>query len=140
MQTRDNHTRWHAPFHFFLAPISIIVLIWSIVLVVRQPSQVTALVAVLAFLLVVTATLARMYAIKVQDRVIRLEERLRIQHLCSSQLAAQGHSLSESQLIALRFASDAEVPSLVAACVSEKLDRKNIKARIQDWRPDEWRV
>ena len=82
----------------------------------------------------------RTYPLKVQDRVIRLEERLRLQALAPQQWHAQIYRLNESQLIALRFAADDEVVELAKQALEHNLDRKQIKERIKSWRADEWRV
>jgi len=76
----------------------------------------------------------------VQDRVIRLEERLRIDRLAPASLSSRAYELTEQQLIALRFASDSELPGLVEKTLANKLPPKAIKAAIQSWRPDYWRV
>ena len=82
----------------------------------------------------------RSYPVKVQDRVIRLEERLRLQALAPAEWHAQIYRLTEDQLIGLRFASDDEVVELAKQALEHNLNRKQIKERIKNWRPDEWRV
>jgi len=82
----------------------------------------------------------RAYPLKVQDRVIRLEERLRLQALAPAEWHAQIYRLTEDQLIGLRFASDDEVVALAKQALEENLTRKQIKERIKNWRPDNWRV
>ena len=94
-------------------------------------------VAVAAFLALFKL---RLYPLKVQDRVIRLEERLRLQALAPAEWHAQVYRLSEDQLIGLRFASDDEVVSLAKEALEQNLTRKQIKERIKTWRPDDFRV
>jgi len=98
------------------------------------------LLIVLAVAMLTLTFKVRLYALKVQDRIIRLEERLRLTQLLSEPLRSRIPELTEGQLCGLRFASDAEVPKLVERALNEKLKRKDIKQSIQNWRPDYWRV
>jgi hypothetical protein len=82
----------------------------------------------------------RTYPLKVQDRVIRLEERLRLQALAPAEWHAQIYRLSEDQMIGLRFAADDEVVELAKQALEGNLDRKQIKERIKSWRADDWRI
>jgi hypothetical protein len=82
----------------------------------------------------------RGYPLKVQDRVIRLEERLRLLALAPVEWNAQIYLLTEDQLIGLRFASDEEVVELANQALEQNLSRKQIKERIKHWRSDFWRV
>jgi hypothetical protein len=83
---------------------------------------------------------ARAHSLKAQDRIIRLEERLRMQALLPADLLARTSTLTEAQYIGLRFASDAELPALVKRTLDEKLDQKQIKQAIVNWKPDYFRV
>lgn len=146
-QSYAHHTRWDPWFHFFLGPIFVIGLIMTLIHFFAHLSTSDLRENIHAFLLIVlaiamlTLTLkVRLYALKVQDRVIRLEERLRLAMLLPEPLRARIPELTEGQLIGLRFASDAEVPKLVERALSEKLSRDDIKKAIQTWRPDYWRV
>jgi hypothetical protein len=140
-QTYANHARFHPPFHFFLAPGSIVLLILTIVNVVRHYQQLDAWTLLLMGLLFFLAVfLLRSNPLRAQDRIIRLEERLRLQALLSAELASRINDLTESQLIALRFASDNEVPGLVAKALAEKMQSKDIKKAIVTWRADNFRV
>ena len=98
------------------------------------------LLILLAAALLTLTFKVRAYALKLQDRIIRLEERLRLTQLLSEPLRSRIPELTEDQLIGLRFASDAEVPKLVERALNEKLKRNDIKKAVQNWRPDYWRV
>jgi hypothetical protein len=139
-QTYANHARFDPLFHYFLAPVLLITVILSIIHLVRHPHVHSAWLVVLSLALLVLATKVRMYALKVQDRVIRLEERLRLTSLLPEPLRWRIGELDVRQLVALRFASDAEVPALVERTLNEKLTQKQIKQAIQTWRPDYFRV
>jgi len=89
---------------------------------------------------VALTVIVRNYPLKAQDRIIRLEERLRLATLLDGPLKARISELDARQLVGLRFASDAEVPALVKAALDEKLSGEEIKKRIQNWRPDTFRV
>jgi hypothetical protein len=139
-QTRSNHIRRDPAFHFFLIPALLLLLVWSVIHLVRHFETASIAFVAIAVLMLITALKARMYAAKVQDRVIRLEERLRLSGLLPEPLRARIGELTESQLIALRFAGDAEVPDLVQRTLNENLAAKQIKEAIVTWRPDYWRV
>jgi Family of unknown function (DUF6526) len=139
-QTFANHTRLDPPFHFFVLPVFAAALVTAIVHCIAHPSVHSGSFVVLALAAAMAVLRFRMYAAKVQDRVIRLEERLRLAALLSEPLRPRIAELTEGQLIALRFASDAELPKLAERAWSEKLSRKEIKKAIQSWRPDYWRV
>ena len=139
-QTLSNHARFDPPFHFFIAPVLLITFVGSIVMLVRQPGLMAAWKVVVSAALLGLALRARMYALKVQDRLIRLEERLRLAGLMPATDLAQIAALSEDQLIGLRFASDEEVPALAQRALTEKLSRGDIKKAVRAWRPDYWRV
>jgi Family of unknown function (DUF6526) len=139
-QTFSNHTRYDPLFHFFVLPVFAITLIATIVHLVRRPGLHSAWVVVFMIAAVVLMFKTRLYALKVQDRVIRLEERLRLASLLDESLRPRIAEFTESQLIGLRFASDAELPALAARALSEKMSCTEIKRAIQQWRPDYWRV
>ena len=139
-QTYANHARIDPLYHFFLAPVFLITLIASIVHLVRHPHLGSAWHVVLALAFLILLFKARTYPLKVQDRVIRLEERLRLATLLPEPLRARIDELDIRQLIALRFASDPEIPALVERTLNEKLAPKQIKQAIQNWRADNFRV
>ncbi len=139
-QSNQSHARIDPSFHLFLAPLALVLLIGAIVNLVRNFGWSSGWHALLMVWAIVALFKIRLYALKVQDRVIRLEERLRLQGLLSEPLRSRVGELSEDQLIGLRFASDGEVAVLAGKAIADKWDRKQIKAAIQVWRPDYWRV
>ena len=146
-QTFDNHTRWDPLFHFFLIPVFALGLVMAIVHLIAHLKESdfrdnvhAAMLILLATALLIWIFKTRLYALRVQDRVIRLEEQLRLMRLLPEALRSRIPDLTESQLCGLRFASDAEVPKLTERALNEKLSRADIKKSIQSWRPDYWRV
>ena len=146
-QTYANHVRLDPPFHFFVLPVLVVGLVLTLIHFfahITDPDWHEHFHAFLLILLaaaLLTAVLRiRLYSLKVQDRVIRLEERLRLTQLLSEPLRSRIPELTVDQLFGLRFASDAEVAKLTERALNEKLSRKQIKQAIQNWRPDYWRV
>ncbi len=146
-QTFANHTRWDPLFHFFLIPIFAIALLMTLIHFFAHMMHSDSrenfhafLLILLAVALLVAVFKIRLYSLKVQDRVIRLEERLRLMTLLQEPLRSRIPELTEGQLCALRFASDAEVGKLAERTLKENLSRTDIKKSIQNWRPDYWRV
>jgi hypothetical protein len=139
-QSLKKHTMWDPPFHFFLGPVGFILLILSIIDVVRNPGWMTGVHVLVIAWLVVLVFKTRIYSLKVQDRLIRLEERLRLAAILPPALQPRIGELSVDQLIGLRFACDAELPGLVEKCLGGNWNRKQIKEAVQNWRADTWRV
>ena len=136
-QSYKTHTRFFPPFHFFVIPVLLINVLNEIRHVIQDPTRHTLWVLIVAIALLMTALLSRVMALTVQDRVIRLEERLRMRHVLPSDLHQQIDALTPRQLVALRFASDAELADLVREVAAGKLaTQKAIKLRVRTWRPD----
>jgi hypothetical protein len=137
-QNFSNHAKFFPPFHFFAAPILLANLIWSFFRVRHDGFTAYSIFQVfVAAALVVTLTIARVMALKVQDRVIRLEERLRYQRLLPADLQPRIDDFTVNQFVSLRFASDPELPALARKVLDDKIDdRKTIKQMIKVWRPD----
>jgi len=130
----------HAPFHYVSAPLVIIGLIGSIVNLVNcQPENCysASLLVLVFFLLLVIGSMVRTYALKAQDRAIRAEEQLRHFMLTGKPFDSR---LNIRQIIALRFASDEELPALAKKAAEEKLRSKEIKQQINHWREDNYRI
>ncbi|MBK8790459.1 MAG: hypothetical protein KA743_11470 [Geothrix sp.] len=139
-QTFANHRRLEPIQHFVVTPVLLITWIATIWHAWKYPSLHSTWVAVAAFILLLAALQTRMYALKVQDRLIRLEETLRMQRLLPTELTERIAELSPKQLVGLRFAADAELADRVREALDEHLDGEAIKKRIQVWRPDTFRV
>lgn len=139
-QNYKNHKRVDPGYHYFLAPVALITLIIAIVHLTRHPNFCAAWGVVLAIALIVMVLKIRTYPLKAQDRVIRMEERMRLAAMLPETQWAYVDQLSAKQLAALRFASDGELPALAERAWKEKLSPKQIKQAIQLWRPDTFRV
>ena len=136
-QTYKNHTRLLPPFHFFVLPVLFINFLNEIRHVYLAPSRHFAWTLVVAAALLTLGLLARMMAIAVQDRVIRLEMRLRLKDTLPSDLHGRINELTPKQLVALRFASDDEMPALVRDVLAGNLaTQKAIKVRVKNWQGD----
>jgi hypothetical protein len=142
-QNLKNHARWYPLFHFFVLPMLLLNFIFAIYLTIHHWPAHWALHLwwiVMSIVFFVMAGIARGGAIKVQDRVIRLEERLRLYALLPAEERSHIDELSIRQLIALRFASDDELPALVRKTLTQNLEPKDIKKSIINWRGDYHRV
>ena len=149
-QNYANHAKIVPAFHYFLLPILFMNLIWSVIIGIKlfgNPnfglvSRISVAMLVLdAIALVFLAFLARLFALGVQDRVIRIEERLRCQQLLPEDLKPRIHEFTTNQLVALRFASDGELSALARKILTDNVkERKAIKQMIQNWRADDQRI
>lgn len=138
-QSYQHHTRWLPPFHFFAVPVLLINTINEFRHVYNDPTRSTAFAAVVAAAILTVAFLARTQALAAQDRVIRLEMRLRLQALAPD-LMARFNDLTVPQLVGLRFASDGELADLVRTVLKDGTKQSEIKKMIKQWQPDDVRV
>ena len=140
-QSFANHTRWHPPFHFFVVPVMLINFIWAVVLFVKAPGWNSGWWIVVSLALLVLTLMVRVNPLRAQDRIIRLEERIRYQQVLSQALLAKASALNEAQMVALRFAGDDELEELVSAVLAGRLTKNGeIKRAIKNWRSDTFRV
>ena len=136
-QTYKNHARFFPLYHFFVAPVLMINVLNTLRHLYNRPARDTVWEVIVAAALVGLALAARVMALTVQDRVIRLEMRMRMQQVLPADLCARGGQLTRQQLVALRFASDAELAELVRDVLDGKLQtQKAIKERVRQWTPD----
>ena len=140
-QTYRNHRRYYWPHHFFVQPVLIVYFTVQVRRFFEAPTFDNGLLTAVALALVVFAVTARAMALKAQNRVIRLEERLRLATLMPDEERGRIDDLSTRHLVGLRFASDAEVADLARRCLSGELQSsEDVKKNVQDWRPDYSRV
>jgi hypothetical protein len=139
----SNHARLDPPYHFYTTAGLLANLILGIVILVMSFHTQLLMgiwIVLLSLVLILIFVRLRTYPLKVQDRIIRLEERLRLDALLPEPLRRRIPELTEDQLVGLRFASDDELPTLVEMTLDKQLTRKQIKERIQNWRPDHFRI
>jgi hypothetical protein len=142
-QSYKNHSRYDPLLHYFLAPMLLLNFIFSFMLFHNHHHEhpnIALWWIVLSFVLLLIPVSARRSALKAQDRVIRLEERIRLGLLFPAAEHSMIPSFTTGQLIALRFASDGELPALAKRALAENLTPKQIKQAIVIWRPDNHRV
>ena len=139
-QTYANHMRLDPGFHFFVVPILLVNVIVRAVLAARHRTLLEHWDIVVAIALLLLAGIARSYALRVQDRVIRMEERIRIAAVGTPETLARMDEFTVKQFVALRFAPYAELGALADRTLREQLTPKQIKQSILQWRPDTYRV
>jgi len=140
-QTYKNHVRWYPLFHFVVTPLLLVNLGWQIYMLTQERTWDRGEMVLLAILLGLIASAARLQPLRVQDRIIRLEERLRYYKLLPHDVAEKASQLSLGKMIALRFASDEELPELVQRTLNgEFQSNKELKLAIKSWRGDHLRA
>jgi hypothetical protein len=139
-QNLKNHGRIDPPYHMVLFTVLLVNLAIVITYTVMHFSVFSAWLLIVSIAVFIPFAKLRAYPLKVQDRVIRLEERIRLQALAPAEWHAQIYRLTEDQLIGLRFAADDEVVELAKQALEQNLSRKQIKERIKSWRADDWRI
>lgn len=137
-QNYANHTKWVPTFHFFVVPVMVLNVVQSIVRLARHWFYWDGLVGVLVALsLLIFIFNARLFALRVQDRVIRMEEWQRLAKLLPSDLQTRIMEFTPRQLVALRFASDGELPELARKVLADNITSpKTIKQMVKSWRAD----
>ncbi len=140
-QTFENHTRFVPAWHFIAAPILLVNFGWAIHNIIKVQDTDTVIALLLSIALLILWAFARVFALTVQDRVIRLEMRLRLAALLPAEMRSRIPEFTVAQLVSLRFAGDDELPALARKVLDEKIvERKAIKKLIKNWQPDEVRA
>jgi hypothetical protein len=140
-QTLATHRRWIPMWHFFAIPVLLINVFVVAVYFVRDPRLINGWAVIVAIALLIGVFLSRSMPLRAQDRIIRLEERARLERVLPSDLRGRVGELTESQLIAIRFAADDEVPELTRRTLNGELKSQgDIKRAIRNWRGDHLRV
>src|SRR3954470_6276518 len=142
-QNYNNHLRFYPPHHFFFYPIAFILTVASGVCIFKYPFQQLQFVFITAILVLIiwlAFMLRQHYALTNQNRIVRLEMRLRYYQLTQKRFELLEQQLSFNQIAALRFASDEELPDLIRRAINESLSPKAIKQAIKNWMPDYMRL
>jgi hypothetical protein len=140
-QMLATHRRWLPAWHFFAIPVLGINVVLTVIHLVRAPSVANGWGVIVALALVTGIVLSRVMPLRAQDRIIRLEERTRLERVLPGDLRGRVGELTERQLIALRFAPDDEIPELTRRALSGELKTQDdIKSAIRNWRADHFRV
>jgi hypothetical protein len=140
-QTYKNHAKTVPLYHYVIFPLLTLNLAWAVRLAMKSPDAGTIIGAGTAAALILLALYARVFALRVQDRVIRLEMRLRLRELLPASLHSRIVEFTPGQLVALRFASDAELPELAQTVLRDRItDRKAIKLMVRNWTADDLRA
>jgi len=140
-QTYATHRRFLPLYHFFAVPVLGLNILARIYVLVRHFSRLAIWELIVALALFALALAVRMMATRAQDRIIRLEERLRLERILPAELRSRIGELAPSQLIGLRFCSDDDLADLTRAVLEGPIrSREEIKRRIRNWRPDLLRV
>jgi hypothetical protein len=141
VQTYQNHARWFPPFHYFALPVLFANVINALRHIWMAPNVRTAFAALVAAGILALAVSTRQMVTTVQDRLIRLEMRLRLKQVLSADLQPRIDSLTRGQLVALRFASDAEMQDMVREVLDGRLQTaKDIKQKVKNWQADWFRA
>jgi len=141
VQSFQNHAKTVPLYHYVVFPLLTVNLAMAVIAAVDTPSAATIVAAGTAVALVLLALFARSFALRVQDRVIRLEMRMRLRELLPASLHPRIAEFTPGQLVALRFASDAELADLAQTVLRDKIsDKKTIKSMIKVWNPDHVRM
>ena len=139
--TYASHRAYDPLYHFFVLPVLGINVLLSAYVLYRRPVAINVWAVVFALALLALGWRARYYSLRQQDRIIRLEETLRLQRVLPDDLRGRIGDLSMGELIALRFCTDDELPEQVRAiCSGEYRGREAVKSRIKSWRPDPHRI
>ena len=140
-QELANHKRYVMPYHGVLFVLLVLVLGWSIKGLIAAPSMASLVPVLAAVALLMSTFYARFFALAAQNRIIRLEEQLRMAALLPAELVSRIGELTMSHYVALRFASDAEIPDLVRRVLAGELSTQDsIKQAVKNWRGDYNRV